>query len=204
MSRTTLFSSSITSAAAKTATGLASLAMITTLSACGSSQTAATSPSSAPSSTTTASGSASEASKASVGLELQDAYAKAEKASGEMAMSAVFGTLNNASGAEITVVKATSDVASAVELHEVVMDGQARKMQPKPGGFLVPAGGSVELKPGGFHIMLMGLQRDIRPGDTVTVALELSTGSTLTVDAIGRDMANAQESYRPEVSPSPK
>ncbi len=95
------------------------------------------------------------------------------------------------------MVKAWSDAASTVELHEMVMDGGAMKMRPKDGGFVIPARGTVNLDPGGLHIMLIGLTRDIKAGDTVNAELELSDGTTIPVTAIGRDMANANESYDP-------
>lgn len=179
----------------RVAAGVAAMAMLAALPACGSSDTASTSPS-----PTASSGASTGAT-----VELQDPYVKAEKATGEMSMSAIFGTLNNASKAEVSLVKATSDAAELVELHEMSMVDGEMKMQPKEGGFVVPAGGTLELKPGGLHIMLIGLKQDIRPGDTVTATLEMSDGSTITTEAIARDMANAQESYSPEGStPSEK
>ncbi len=131
------------------------------------------------------------------GVTLTDGYVKAVPKDGDMAMSAIFGTLTNQTDTEATLVKATSDAASTVELHEMVMEGGAMKMRPKDGGFVVPAQGSITLDPGGLHIMLIGLTRDIRAGDTVNVELEFSNGATVAATAVGRDMANANESYDP-------
>ena len=79
----------------------------------------------------------------------------------------------------------------------MVMDGGQMKMRPKDGGFVVPANSTAVLDPGGLHMMLIGLTRDIKAGDTVTAELEFSNGDKVTATAVGRDMANANESYDP-------
>ena len=63
-----------------------------------------------------------------------------------------------------------SDAATTVELHETRQEGGVMRMRPLP-KVDVPAGGRIEMKPGGQHIMLLGLTRDLHPGDTVTVHL---------------------------------
>ena len=50
------------------------------------------------------------------------------------------------------------------------------QMQPKPGGFTVPAGGELVLQPGGEHVMLMGLTTPLESGTTATVTLATSDG----------------------------
>jgi hypothetical protein len=47
----------------------------------------------------------------------------------------------------------------------------------------VPAGGQVELKPGGYHVMLIGLTRDLNVGDKFPVTLEFASGAKLQVEA---------------------
>lgn len=126
------------------------------------------------------------------GLTVDDPYVKAA-AAGDM--TAMFGHLVNPGGDDLTVVSASSDAADTVELHEMVMENGAMVMQEKPDGFVVPAGGTVELEPGGLHVMLIGLTRDIEPGAEVTVTLALGNGGEVEVTARAREMANAQESY---------
>lgn len=147
-------------------------------------------------STTTAQ-SGSDTQSTSAAVSLSDGYVKATPKDGDMAMSAIFGTLTNTTSSDVTLVKASSDVASTVELHEMVMDGGQMKMRPKDGGFVVPANSTAVLDPGGLHMMLIGLTRDIKAGDTVTAELEFSNGDKVTATAVGRDMANANESYDP-------
>ena len=99
-------------------------------------------------------------------------------------VSAAYMTLTNGGGASDTLVSVSTDAAAVVELHtsEIDADGVMR-MRPLTNGLEVPADGSVTLEPGGNHIMLMDLQRDLNPGDTVTLTLTFASGKTLTVEA---------------------
>lgn len=125
-------------------------------------------------------------------LSITDPWVKATDES----MTAAFGTLINDTDTEITVVGATSDVAGRVELHEVVSDGAGGMlMQPKEGGFTIPAGGAHELAAGGDHIMLMDLTRPLEAGEDVHVTLELSDGSTFEIHALVKPFAGADEDY---------
>jgi copper(I)-binding protein len=67
-------------------------------------------------------------------------------------------------------VGASSPVAGVVEIHEMAMDGNVMKMRAIP-GLTLPAGQPVELKPGGFHVMLMDLKQALQPGQTVPITL---------------------------------
>ena len=108
-------------------------------------------------------------------------------------MTAVFATLVNNSDDEINVSGFTADVdAASFEIHEVV-DGV---MQEKPGGFVIPAGESIELAPGGDHFMIMGLANPIEAGDEVTLTLDLADGSEIELDPIpARTIAAGDEDY---------
>lgn len=82
-----------------------------------------------------------------------------------------------------------ADIASVVEIHETTM-GANDTMQMRPvGGIDVPANGSVELKPGSYHVMLIDVQQTLNPGDTVTLTLTFESGKTLTVEADVREMS---------------
>ncbi|HYN65257.1 MAG TPA: copper chaperone PCu(A)C [Ornithinibacter sp.] len=118
------------------------------------------------------------------------------------AMSAMFGSLRNTSDTEITITGGSSPAAGAVELHETVKnDSGQMQMQPKQGGFVVPAGGSYVLQPGGDHVMLLQLTGSLANGTSTTVTLTTSGGDvTFTVPV--RSFAGAQESYVPTPSAS--
>jgi copper(I)-binding protein len=125
-------------------------------------------------------------------LSIRDAWVKSA-ASG---MSAAFGTLKNAGTAPLTIVSASSPSASALELHETVQgDSGETMMRARKGGFVVPAGGSLRLAPGGNHIMLMGLTGPLKAGDEATLTLTLSDGSTYEFTAPAKDFTGADETY---------
>lgn len=102
---------------------------------------------------------------------------------GSGANSAVYMKISNPGQQADRLVSAKADVAKTIELHETIMEGDVMKMQPVAGGIEVPAGGSVELKPGGLHVMLIGLTKDLNVGDKFPVTLQFEQGGTLTVEA---------------------
>ena len=69
------------------------------------------------------------------------------------------------------LVSAKSPVAGVVEIHEMAMEKDVMKMRALPNGLELPAGKSVELKPGGYHVMLMDLKQQVKEGDTVPITL---------------------------------
>ena len=86
-------------------------------------------------------------------------------------------------GAADTLVSASSPIAGMVQLHDVITEGATSKMQEKPGGFPVPASGQVELKPGGYHIMLMDLEKQPKEGETVELTLKFEKAGEITITA---------------------
>ena len=72
---------------------------------------------------------------------------------------------------DAALLGATSPVAKSVEIHEMGMDGNVMKMRQLP-SLELPAGKTVELKPGGYHLMLVGLAQPLKKGDTVAIELK--------------------------------
>ncbi|MCK9983590.1 MAG: periplasmic copper chaperone A [Azoarcus sp.] len=68
------------------------------------------------------------------------------------------------------LVAVGSPVAGTVEIHEMVMEKEVMKMRPVA-GVQLPAGQTVELKPGAHHVMLLDLRKPLQPGDTVPLVL---------------------------------
>lgn len=68
------------------------------------------------------------------------------------------------------LIAAKSPVANVVELHEMVMDGDVMKMRQIPGLDIVP-GRVLDLKPGGYHVMLIDLKGQLKGGDVVPITL---------------------------------
>jgi hypothetical protein len=94
--------------------------------------------------------------------------------------SGAFMQITSAAGGRL--VGASSPVAGVVEIHEMAMDGNVMKMRAIP-GLVLPAGKAVELKPGGYHVMLMDLKQALQPGQTVpiTLVVEAAGGQRETV-----------------------
>jgi copper(I)-binding protein len=68
------------------------------------------------------------------------------------------------------VVEARSPVAGTVEIHEMKMDNGVMRMRAMP-ALTLPANQAVDLAPGGYHVMLMGLKQVLKPGDSVPLTL---------------------------------
>ncbi|SDW55539.1 copper chaperone PCu(A)C [Thiocapsa roseopersicina] len=96
--------------------------------------------------------------------------------------SAVFMSLENQTGENQALVGAESAVSEVVELHtHVEEDGMMRMRRIEK--IEVPAGETVTLKPGGLHVMLIGLKQPLEPGDTVDLTLTFEDGSRIPVEA---------------------
>jgi periplasmic copper chaperone A len=83
--------------------------------------------------------------------------------------SGLFAKLTSAAGGRL--LSAASPVAGVVEIHEMSMDGSTMRMRALKDGLALPAGQTVELKPGGYHVMLMDLRQPLLEGQTVPVTL---------------------------------
>jgi len=143
------------------------------------------------------------AARAGAVVTVSDAWVKAA----DSGMSAAFGTLHNDSKSDVTLVSATSPASSMLQLHETVTNASgAMVMQEKNGGFVIPAGGDVVLKPGGNHIMLMNLAAPLKAGAETTFTLTFSDGSTMEFSAPVKDYSGANENYQGgdmHMSPTP-
>ncbi|MEY4493355.1 MAG: hypothetical protein RL355_704 [Actinomycetota bacterium] len=114
-------------------------------------------------------------------------------------MTGAFMTLTNDSDHDMTLVGGKSDAAPMVQIHEVV-DGV---MQEKSGGLVIKARSSEVLKPGGNHVMLMGMKEPLIAGAEVTITLTFDDGSELDVTGPVKVINIEQEHYHSgEPSPS--
>jgi copper(I)-binding protein len=114
----------------------------------------------------------------------------------------MFAQITSASGGKL--VSASSPVAGLVEIHEMVMDGNVMKMRELPKGLDLPAGKAVDLKPGGYHVMLMDLKQEMKAGETVAVTLviEAKDGKKETIElkvpvrALGAPMTQEMSKHK--------
>jgi copper(I)-binding protein len=70
------------------------------------------------------------------------------------------------------LVGTASTAAGVVEVHEMAMEGNVMRMRPVQ-ALDLPGGREVELKPGGYHVMLLDLKRPLAPGEQLTIDLRL-------------------------------
>jgi hypothetical protein len=89
--------------------------------------------------------------------------------------SAAFMQITNR-GEDSQIVFAKSPVADVVELHTHINDNGVMRMR-KIDRINLPSKKPVSLKPGGLHVMLLGLNRDLKPGDEIEVTLGFADGS---------------------------
>lgn len=101
------------------------------------------------------------------------------------------------------LVEVRSPVAGVVEIHEMAMEGDMMKMRAVPGGLDLPAGKVVELKPGGYHVMLMDLKQPVKTGDTVPLTLVFEAQnkqrSTLEIKAVAQAMGVMKPAGQPPI-----
>lgn len=103
-----------------------------------------------------------------------------------------FMVLQNSGASEHAVVAGRSDASQHVELHTHRMEGGMMKMRPVE-KIDVSAGGETVLKPGGLHVMFIGLNRELKEGEEVTFTLVFEDGSETRITApVKKVMAGMQ------------
>jgi len=100
---------------------------------------------------------------------------------------AAYLVLINGSGQDDALVGVTSPQAATVELHETVAGASGMMAMQPVARIELPKGARVELKPGGYHIMLIGLTQELKVGDTVELTLRFEHGPALVVQAPVRE-----------------
>lgn len=123
-------------------------------------------------------------------VEIRDAWIRGTVA-GQQATGAFMEVTSKSGGA---IVGAASPAAGVTEIHEMKMDGGVMKMRTID-RLELPAGKSVRLAPGGYHVMLMDLKQPLKKGDSVPMTLQIEGKDkqvqTLQVNATVRDLTTA-------------
>lgn len=130
-------------------------------------------------------------------VEVKDAWVR-----GTVAQQRATGAFMRLSAAEeLKLVQVQSPVAGIVEIHEMKMDAGVMRMRPIT-ALDLPANRTVELKPGGYHVMLMDLKQPLAEGDTVplTLTVESRSGKRSTIDV----KASVRALGSPGGAPMPK
>ena len=92
-----------------------------------------------------------------------------------------FMTITNRGSDDDRLIGAASDAAGRMEIHEMTMDGDVMKMRELENGLTVPAGQTVTLQPGGFHVMFMDLAGPLIEGKSVAVTLTFEQSGEIEV-----------------------
>jgi hypothetical protein len=100
---------------------------------------------------------------------------------------AAYMVIDNKGGEPDALIGAEADFCDTVEIHETsMMEGDMMQMQPVE-RIEIPAGGSATLEPGGYHVMLIGINESLDPGDTVTLTLIFEKAGAVQVQAEVRE-----------------
>lgn len=113
------------------------------------------------------------------GIEVSDAWART---STQGMNGAVYFVIENHNAETDELIGAASGVAEAVEVHESRMEGDMMMMNRVESVALEPAA-KVEFKPGGYHVMLIGLKQDLNAGDEIEVTLQFRDSPNILVKA---------------------
>ena len=109
-------------------------------------------------------------------------------------VAAGFMTITNTGKQDDRLVKATAEISGSTQIHDMKMVGDVMKMEELPDGIVIPAGGTVKLKPKSLHIMFMGLKQQVMEGEEFTGTLTFEKAGTVTVEyevaAPGGDMSD--------------
>ncbi len=119
-------------------------------------------------------------------VQIENAYTRATVPGQQVAGG--FMKIEN-KGAADQLVSASWPGAGEVQLHEMAMDGNVMKMRQVK-DIAVPAGGAVELKPGGLHLMFMNIKAPLTAGETVPVKLKFAKAGEVEVKMPVNAMGN--------------
>jgi len=104
--------------------------------------------------------------------------------------SAAYMMLTNYTDADAALVGASSEVAVAVEIHLSSMGADGTMQMAQQESVAIPAGEELELKPGSYHVMFIGLTKDLGVGDEVTLTLHFDGYDDVTLTVPVQDAAD--------------
>ena len=101
--------------------------------------------------------------------------------------SAAYMLIQNGTDQDDELIGVSSDAAQAVELHlsQMKADGTMEMIQQQ--SIAIPAGKALELKPGSYHVMLIGLTQDLKAGDEISLTLKFKNRADLTLTVPVKD-----------------
>ncbi|MFY9590198.1 copper chaperone PCu(A)C [Rickettsia endosymbiont of Halotydeus destructor] len=130
---------------------------------------------------------------ASTELSFVNVWARpASSTTGKVGNSAMYLVIQNDTDASYNLINASSDIANKVEIHQTFTDEKGVSKMVKVDKLLIPAKTSVELKPGGAHIMLNNLKQSLKIGDEFKVSLFFDNAPATTIKVKVSDSAPTQ------------
>lgn len=110
---------------------------------------------------------------------VEDAWARASI--GTSRPAAAYATIRNEGDVAVALAGVRAAISETASLHESMTEDGIARMRPVP-TLTIPAGGSVTLEPGGYHVMLMGLTEPLVEGRTFDATFQFADGATLTAE----------------------
>lgn len=124
-------------------------------------------------------------------LEIKHPWARATPKGAKVAGG--FMRIVNTGSMPDRLIGGSSPAAGKFEIHEMSMDGGVMKMRPLPNGLEIKPGQTVELKPGSFHIMFMGLKQPFEKGQSVKGTLVFEKAGALEVEYVIEAVGSAPQ-----------
>lgn len=112
-------------------------------------------------------------------ISIEEPFARASP--GLAQAGAAFMTLRNAGQTPDRLIKAEAPVSERTELHTVTRDGDVLRMRAVE-AIDIPAGGEAQLKPGGYHVMFLGLKEPLKEGASVPLTLTFEKAGVVRVE----------------------
>jgi hypothetical protein len=131
-------------------------------------------------------------------IEIKHPWARATPKGSEVAGG--YMTLINTGSESDRLIGGSNAVARKFEIHEMSMDGGVMKMRPLPKGLEIKPGQTVELKPGSYHVMFVGLKQPFEQGKRVKGTLQFEKAGTVeveyAVEAIGGTPGGGHDAHK--------
>ncbi|MDO5736683.1 MAG: copper chaperone PCu(A)C [Propionibacteriaceae bacterium] len=131
------------------------------------------------------------------GVLVADPWVRATEGTERPDMTALFVNLTNPTSADIRITAADcGDVASMYEVHEMIEQDGGMVMQKAEDGIVIPKEGHLHMAPGGPHVMLMGLNRDLPAGgEEISCTLTFDNAQEIDVLAPVKEFTEEQDTY---------
>lgn len=122
-------------------------------------------------------------------VQIKDAFVRATNPG--QTVGGGYLTIENPNANADKLMSVTYAKASSVQIHEMKMEGDKMIMRDI-GTLAIPAKSKVELKPGGFHLMLMGLKEQLNDGDVIAITLQFEKAGKVDVNMPVKAMSHAK------------